>query len=128
MFPQNALIPWLIGSQLSLVFFVFQSSYIIQNYSKANYIYRGARVVQWWEYTPGLTHCQSSLSSPPAFAAHVTRRWLGTSQFSSYDCLGSNPGVNTTCGLSLLLALSFQISIQPEKQLDEEPLFWMCYL
>ena len=54
-------------------------SYIIQNLSKGNYTYRGARVVQWWEHLISSHHCGP----------------------------GSNPGVNTACGLSLLLVLSF---------------------
>ena len=84
-------------------------SYIIQNLSKANYTYRGARVVQWWEHLISFHHCGP----------------------------GSNPGANTTCLLSLLLVLSFasrgyssgtlknhhfQIFIQPGNQVDEEPL------
>jgi len=89
-------------------------SYIIQNLSKANYIYRGARVVQWWEHLISSHHCGP----------------------------GSNHGVNTACLLSLLLVLSFalrgyssgtpvfpsslnhhfQIFIQPGNQVDEEPL------
>ena len=79
-------------------------SYIIQNLSKANYIERGARVVHWWEHLISSHHCGP----------------------------GSNPGVNTACGLSLLLVLlqfsptlknhHLQILIQPGNQVDEEPL------
>ena len=67
--------------------------------------------------------------------------------FASHQCnLGSNPGVNTICGLSLLLVLSVAprgfspVFLSPQKptflnssstwnQVHEEPLLkWMCYL
>ena len=67
--------------------------------------------------------------------------------FASHQCnLGSNPGVNTICGLSLLLVLSvaprgfspvfpspqkptFPNSSSTRNQVHEEPLLkWMCYL
>ena len=66
---------------------------------------------------------------------------------ASHQCdLGSNPGVNTICGLSLLLVLSvaprgfspvfpspqkptFPNSSSTRNQVHEEPLLkWMCYL
>ena len=66
---------------------------------------------------------------------------------ASHQCdLGSNPGVNTICGLSLLLVLSvaprgfspvfpspqkpaFPHSSSTRNQVHEEPLLkWMCYL
>ena len=68
---------------------------------------------------------------------------------ASHQCgLGLNPGIDTTCGLSLLLVLSFPprgfplgtpVFLSPQKptfpnsnstrnQVDEEPLCWMCYL
>ena len=77
MFPQNALIPWLVGSQLSLICHFHTSFKTFPG--PITYIEEQGWCTYWWEYLISSHHCGP----------------------------GSNPGVNTACGLSLLLVLSF---------------------